>query len=279
MTTPMYAAQIDDHTHTTAGSSDALSSMAELCARAVELGLRSLCFTEHVDYDTTLSEYGYFNFDRIRREFAAAQAAYAGRLELRLGLEVDFRPSFRSRMLDDLPHYPVDFVLGSVHSYRDCHLLEVRRTRPVWTLDELGALYAGYFSDLRLLIETGMVDSLAHFDYPSKLGMRPDDPAGIPGYDDELEATLALAVARGVGIEVNTKRADRDAPLAASEAMLRRYRALGGTRVTLGSDAHRVKDLGAALSIGVAAMCAAGIPYLTRYCQRTPEQIPLEEQS
>jgi histidinol-phosphatase (PHP family) len=270
----MTAATIDDHVHSSAGSADAVNSMEELCARAVEHRLARVCFTEHVDYDTTLAEYGYFDYDVVCHACQAMRQRYGDQLDVRLGLEVDFRPEFLPAMRQDLPRYDVDFVLGSVHCVGGRHLIEVRWDRATWTPEELAPLYAEYFHHTRLLIDTGSIDSLAHFDYPYKLGMRRDGDV-IPGYDDELDATLALAAARGVGIEVNTKRADRDAPLAASEAILRRYRACGGDRVTIGSDAHRVDDLGCALAIGVAAIRAAGFTHLTTYRNRTPIQIPL----
>ncbi|HOF89406.1 MAG TPA: histidinol-phosphatase HisJ family protein [Armatimonadota bacterium] len=273
------ASQLDDHVHSTAGSADARDSMMALCARAVALGLRRVCFTEHVDYDVTLPEYGYFDFARVRRAWEEARSAYAGRLEVRLGLEVDFRPAFLARMCDDLPRYAVDVVLGAVHSYGGRHLLDVRADKATWAPEELGALYAAYFRDLRLLIETGVIDSLAHFDYPYKLGLRPAETADIPGYEEELTATLALAIARGVAIEVNTKGADTGTPLAASAAILRRYRELGGTRVTLGSDAHRAADLGGGLAVGAAALRAAGFTHVTTYRARAAERVPLEEQA
>ncbi|OPZ79815.1 MAG: Histidinol-phosphatase [bacterium ADurb.Bin429] len=213
----------------------------------------------------------------MRRAYEDTQEAFAGRLEVRLGLEVDFRPVFLARMCDDLPRYAVDFVLGSVHSYRDRHLLNARAEKTVWTPEELGALYADYFRNQRLLIETGLVDSLAHFDYPYKLGLRLEGMADIPGYDEELTETLKLAIARGVAIEVNTKRADDGTPLAASAAILRRYRELGGERVTIGSDAHRAADLGGGLAVGTAALHAAGFGHLTIYRARVAESVPLGE--
>lgn len=267
-------ASIDDHVHSSVGSSDALNSMEELCARAVALGLSRVCFTEHVDYDTTLAEYGYFDFAVVCQACRAMQERYGDRLDVRLGLEVDYRPEFLPAMRLDLPGYDVDFVLGSVHSIGGRHLIEVRWDRGTWTPETLTPLYAEYFRNARQLIETGFIDSLAHFDYPYKLGMRPDG-MDVPGYADELDATLALAVARGVAIEVNTKRADRDAPLAASVDILRRYRALGGTRVTIGSDAHRADDLGGALAVGVDAIRAAGFAHLTVYRNRQAEDIPV----
>ncbi len=50
--------------------------------------------------------------------------------------------------------------------------------------------------------------------------------------------------------------------------ILKWYVALGGDRVTLGSDAHKPEDIGADLDVALDAARAAGLKYITQFEQR-----------
>lgn len=253
----------DDHLHSIAGSEDARATVLEMCAAADALGLRSLCFTEHIDFDRDLPEYGYYQRDRVLREIDAARARFGDGLEIRTGLEIDFEPRLAAEVAGIAREMPVDFVLGAVHSFQGVHYAHMAAAGAALAPDELSRIYRRYFAEVRELIELGAVDCLAHLDYPGRAGLRARDGSPVPGHADELEATLALAAMRGVGVEINTRGRRAGLPPQASEAAVRRYIALGGEVVTLGSDAHRPEQLGEGLEAGRAALRRAGRDYQT----------------
>ncbi len=258
----------DDHVHSSAGSADARMSVHALCATAVARGLRGVCITDHLDFDRSLPEYGFYHYDWVLREIELARKAFAGQLEIRMGLEVDCAAEYLVEMRSVLLRYPVDFLLGAIHYDQGVHFTRVEPAARRFTADELSGIYRRYFAALRAVIRSGLFDSLAHLDYPGKLGFRTADGAPAPGYTDELEETLALAVEYGVGIEINTKRSRAGAPLAAPEAAVVRYVALGGRTITLGSDAHLPEQVADGLELGWTALRQAGLPGPTIFRNR-----------
>lgn len=265
----------DDHVHSCAGSMDAPASVLDLCQFAVELGLSGLCFTEHLDFRQELPSYGYYQYALVARAIDEARAQYGNILEIRLGLEVEYESSYESEIPAVLVELPVDFILGSVHTYRGKHFLDYRNEGvSVLPAEELAGLYRHYFSEYRRMLRAGLVDCLGHLDYPAKAGLRTKDGAPAPGYVDALEETLALAVAQGVGLEVNTRNASAGAPLAAPEYAVQRYVALGGRIITLGSDTHRLEHLADGLPLGRDVLRRAGLHYQTVFRQRKAENLP-----
>jgi histidinol phosphatase-like PHP family hydrolase len=50
---------------------------------------------------------------------------------------------------------------------------------------------------------------------------------------------------------------------------------MGGQRVTLGSDAHRLAEVSLHLEKGIQAIRAAGITHVTQFVQRQPRLVAL----
>lgn len=264
----------DDHVHSTAGSADARATVDELCRLAVSKGLTRVCFTEHLDFDRNLPEYGYYIYANVKQAIEHARVQFSKNLEITMGLEVDFEPRFADEIPGVLRQLPVDFVLGSVHVYQGMHFARFREIgKNVLPITELADLYRSYFSDVRAMIRANIADSIAHLDYPAKVSIRAAEDAPIPGYDDELAATLELAVAYGVGLEINTKRSRAGAPLAAPASAVMRYIQLGGNRLTLGSDTHGCEQLADGLEIGKTVLKDAGLNYQTVFRQRQAERL------
>lgn len=266
----------DDHIHSTAGSADAHSTVQQLCRRAVARGLQRICITEHLDFDHSLPEYGYYRYENALRAIESAREQFGETLEIRMGLEVDFESRFLAEMPDVLAPLPVDFLLGAVHVYQGKHFAFFRANGCAeMTAEEAGQLYRHYFAEVRALIRSRLVDCVAHLDYPAKVGICTVDGTAIPGYAEELAETLALAVDCGTGLEVNTRRSREGAPLAAPETAIQQYVALGGAILTLGSDTHHCDHLADGLELGRAALRRAGLTSQTVFRRRQPEQIAL----
>lgn len=276
MSEPDVAGLADDHVHSIAGSADAGSTVMELGRRAVARGLCRICVTEHLDFDQELPEYGYYVYETAYRAVETARERFSDRLEIAMGLEVDFETRFLADIARALPHYPVDFLLGAVHVYQGMHFYEIRdEGQSVMTAEALTAFYRHYFSELRALIRHGLVDCVAHLDYPARVGIRSVDGKPASNYADELDETLALAVACGVGMEINTRRARGGTPLAAPGSAVQRYVALGGSIITLGSDTHHCAQLADGLELGRAAILDAGLGAQAVFRRRRAEYLTL----
>jgi histidinol-phosphatase (PHP family) len=164
-------------------------------------------------------------------------------VSIRAGIELDNDPqtSAAGRRWVEENWDKLDFVLGSVH-YLD---------RPDQMFDTVpdGAeqfadrdpneMYASYFSRVRQMIETGLVDCLAHLDLVKIHGHRPSgDIAKL------ITETLNLIQSRGLAIELSTAGWRKPVnELYPSDEIIRLARARG-IPFTIASDAHSWAQLG-----------------------------------
>ncbi len=259
-------ARADLHVHSQ-WSWDALQgSMEKTCARAVELGMRSVAFTEHSDFTPVaagarLDVAGYLEcLTRCRVRFPG--------LTIWSGVELGEPHRFPEEATAVLGQGTFDLVLGSLHCVEiqgrlvDCSALA---SNP--ELDP-GSVMRNYFREMLGLLATPVeFQVLAHLEYPKRYW-----PAGHPEYRSqdyraEIEAVLEAAARRGVALEINTTRGTDEARgLCPGPEVVRWWRQAGGRAVAIGSDAHQPEALGAGLDVAQEVALAAGFsasPVLT----------------
>lgn len=97
--------------------------------------------------------------------------------------------------------------------------------------------------------------------------------AGLPDdydkYEDRIVQVLTALIERGKGIEVNTSGLRQGA----GETMpgircLKLYQELGGTVITVGSDAHLPEDVGSGFIEALGLVKKAGFDRIARYEKR-----------
>jgi histidinol-phosphatase (PHP family) len=98
----------------------------------------------------------------------------------------------------------------------------------------------------------------------------------------EFDALFGLMIRSNKTLEINTqtvavlRRAGYSGLDAWPDAaILRRYRALGGASVSLGSDAHQAAQVGSLLAEGAAWLSGLGFAELTHHVNRRPVLTPL----
>jgi histidinol-phosphatase (PHP family) len=83
-------------------------------------------------------------------------------------------------------------------------------------------------------------------------------------------------VQKNIALEINTRGTyDWQNRVGPEDWVLERYRELGGKYVTIGSDAHVTKYVGAGFTEAAAALKRTGFDSYTIYKDRCPVQIPL----
>ena len=105
---------VDYHCHTGL-SADAKGSPREVCLRAVEIGLAELAFTDHVDTDPSDPCYGHYDYERAFEAAERCREEFAGRLAVRLGVEIDYQERHRDEAVRAIGGRGFDVVIGSVH--------------------------------------------------------------------------------------------------------------------------------------------------------------------
>ncbi len=245
----------DIHTHSSF-STDSDSPMEEMIEAAIKHGLKTYCVTEHYDlghhiYDHK-GEEGYSYGDMSREEVSALfvcdcesyikkhaqlKEKYRDDIELLLGIEVGMQEDLCDKFLALVKKYPFDFVIGSAHEVggMDPYYAKFLRGR---TQKEAFRFY--FEGTLRLAKACSPVfDTLAHPDYGLRYHHSEDFVFDYADYADILDELLKFLIENKKALECNTGSfsyfKDDNQPIA---QILSRYAQLGGSLVTIGSDAH-----------------------------------------
>jgi histidinol-phosphatase (PHP family) len=248
---------IDCHVHSRF-SGDAHAGISDMCARAAELGLTEIVFTEHIDLDPH-DEWANTAFDYKvwTEEIAAARESFAGRLLIRAGAEVDYQRRCRPTIERFLEDHRFDYVIGSVHYANGVILEDHKRYFPGKNARDA---YAPYFEAAVSAAETGLFDALGHMDLCKRYGVLYYGPFAVDEFRSEVEEVLRAVIRQGMALEINTSGL-RQAPKEAYPGVdaLRLYKELGGTVVSIGSDSHKLEHLGMGLEEAMAMVEEVGL--------------------
>lgn len=236
---------IDYHVHSDC-SGDCQAPMLEVCRAAIERGIEIIAFTDHIDYEPMDVCFGTFDHELYRSRIAEAREVFEGALDIRCGVEIDFVTKHRSKIEDFLDGKEFDFILGSAH-YVDGIILEDHDLYfPGKTAHDA---YMPYFENVLATVETGWFDALAHLDLCKRYGVRYYGPFDWSPHREAIERILRAVISRGMALEINTSGL-RQSPhdTYPSRDILELYYSLGGRSVTIGSDAHKVEDVGSGIA-------------------------------
>lgn len=259
---------LDYHVHSTC-SGDGKASVEQMCARAVELGICEIAFTEHVDNNPEDICYDKFDLDSFCRQTDLAQAKFGEALRIVKGAEFG-EPHLYRRQLEELcDSGGLDFIMGAVHWVGDT-IVAV----DAFADSDVERLYYSYFDEVLKAVECGGFDVLAHFDLVKRFGVKYAGPFRLEPFREQIASILTVMIERGIALEVNTSglRQPCAEPFPSLE-ILKLYRELGGELITVGSDAHRIEQLGFGLRQGLSLIRAAGFDAVALYHERKPRLI------
>ncbi|MDR1563814.1 MAG: histidinol-phosphatase HisJ family protein [Oscillospiraceae bacterium] len=261
---------IDSHTHSIS-SPDGEESVLNLCQSALEKGIRVLTITDHCELDV----YAEQGFEEAawcsRRDILDAQWAFKGKLEVLLGSEFGqpcHNPAY-TKEAESL--YKRDFILGSVHNLkdkRDFYYLDYTQENP----EEIFGLY---LDELLETVEWGGFDSLAHLTYPLRyITGRAKIALDLNKFYDKIDTILRLLAEKDKALEINTSGLRQPiGTLLPEEALVRRFRSLGGKLITVGSDAHRSSDIGFGIEAGLECAKNCGFKSVVYFKNRQAEEV------
>ena len=240
----------DSHVHSEWSWDAPLGSMERSCARAYDLGLPAIAFTEHLDHTVwTLVGDGLESDEHL-----AAVATPDGRvippafdvsgyleavercrerfpsMRILSGLEIGEPHWHAAAAADVLGRGRFDRVLGSLHCLPDGN--EFAEPPGLYRHREAAEVIRQYLAEVATLVtESDAFSVLAHIDYPVRYWpahARPFDPYA---FEDDFRHALRLLAGSGRALEVNTR-----IPL--HPEIVRWWREEDGSAITFGSDAH-----------------------------------------
>lgn len=244
--------------------SDGEGDMDAFVARAAELGLGEIGFSDHLvprawdDEGYGLAGQDVAGYAEAVRAAAARAARRAGAPRVLLGVEVDYVPGAEAELEALLGRERFDYVIGSVH-FADGFPFDMTTCRddPRW--DDVDAVWTAYWATVARAAAWGRFDVVGHLDLPKKFGRRPS--ASMAAAED---AALDAIAAAGLALELNTSGLRHAAGEAYPGPSLLARAAARGIPLVFGSDAHAPADVGRDLDRAAAVARAAGYAWTRR---------------
>ena len=268
----------DMHMHTWF-STDSEACPCDMADEAVRKGLKTICFTDHFDKDDLeWGEEGIFDVDAYFVEMQKLQEEYAGKLSIRIGIELGLRTYLKDYYEELTKKHPFDFVIGSVHNvpYKKDAEGNILYTDPA--AEKL-------FTDrtdkeaYRLMMETTLENvrtsdcfqTLGHLDYVVRYGKSREKEYSYTDYADIIDEILKLLIEKEKGLEVNSAGLKYGLPFAHPHPdVLKRYRELGGEIITIGADAHKPEHIAYDFAKAEEILKSCGFKYYTEFFEQKP---------
>lgn len=270
--------QADMHMHTWF-STDSEACPCDMADEAVRKGLKTICFTDHFDKDDLeWGEEGIFDVDAYFVEMQKLQEEYAGKLNIRIGIELGLRTYLKDYYEELTKKHPFDFVIGSVHNvpYKKDAEGNILYTDPA-----AEKLFADRTDKeaYRLMMETTLENvrtsdcfqTLGHLDYVVRYGKSREKEYSYTDYADIIDEILKLLIEKEKGLEVNSAGLKYGLPFAHPHPdVLKRYRELGGEIITIGADAHKPEHIAYDFAKAEEILKSCGFKYYTEFFEQKP---------
>ena len=233
--------QCDYHMHTPL-CKHAAGPMEDYVERAIELGLREVGFADHNPLpcgrgaNVRMRE---VELDYYVERVTELQFRYRGKIDVMLGLEMDYIQGLEDYLEQQVSRYPWDYVLGSIH-YLDNECREGSWPR---NFDgDARKLYARYFDLVRRMARSGLCDIVAHFDVPKRSGHLPGEREA-----EDITRTLQEIKAADISMEINTsgyRHPELPEPQPYPALPIAEQALALGIPLTVNSDAHAPDQVG-----------------------------------
>ncbi len=259
---------VDCHMHSTL-SPDGCDAPEIMAARACELGIQHFTLTDHIENEK-LDSWDYLGaIEKSREAYLKLKDEYAGRMNVYYGVELG-QPLYNLPQAQGLlASHDYDFVLGSQHrtkSYARVDKLPDSEDVRYSYLDE-------YFDELLALAEWGGFCALSHLTFPLRFisGDVGGHEVDMSRYSAITDKILDTIISKGIALEVNSSgiRKGLHVPMPSAD-YIKRYRDRGGRMITVGSDAHRVCDVGADIPECLAILRDIGYNEICVFSRKNP---------
>jgi histidinol-phosphatase (PHP family) len=264
---------IDYHTHHVR-CGHAVGSLEDYVRRGMEIGLRQIGLSDHMPL-LHVDPRSYYpemampmeELPRYAEEAFGLKAKYAGRIDVRVGLEGDYIEGYEEKIERIVTDYPWDYVIGSVHFLGEWDISDYRQTHQ-WEGKDKMAVYEQYYDAVCKAAATGFYDYIGHIDVIKRFGYKPE------GDVTHLEnRALEAVAAHGLAIELNASGLRMPVnEMFPSRRMLEYARELG-IPLTIGSDAHQPERLGQYLEEARALLKDAGFAQLATFERRVRKMV------
>lgn len=210
----------DTHMHSIY-SFDGQMCLEDMIKRGMDLGLKYMAFTEHLELGQITIKQFLNRYKVYCDEISRLQEKYPN-IKLIRGVEFT-NPEKYPKELEIVNGLDIDYIIGSNHElpkqYDEKEILE-------------------YYKKILQIAKLQGIDSLGHIDYIR----RKYDDSFVP--NDLIREIYNYLIENDIALEINSSAKRRKGlDSFPSKNRLELYKEMGGEKVTIGSDAHRLDEI------------------------------------
>lgn len=266
--------KVDQHVHTTI-SHDGESNMEGYIIMGKQLGYDELTFTEHYDdytgVETKIKELNVDFYESQYKKFKNDRL-----VKTNFGIEIGLRPESVDKIKDMVSKHNFDFIIGSSHI--TCGK-DMAMDKSFFTGLSRKEAYLKYFNEVleNIKLYDNEFDVYGHLDYVVRYGGYYDKSISYREFSEILNKILINLIMKEKGIEINTSGLRYGlGSTHPNQEILNRYKELGGKIVTIGSDAHKISDVGSNFNVAYKMLEKAGFDEIAVFHNREPEFVKIK---
>lgn len=259
----------ESHMHTplckhATGEPEAYAAAAE--ARGLA-GIIVTCHNPSIDGWSPRVRMAESEFDAYVQMVERARQAWAGRVDVRLGMECDYVPGMEEALEKQLQRAEFHHILGSVHP-------QISEYKERFFAGDVLAFQRTYFEHLAMAAETGLFDTLAH---PDLVKNEFPNEWQVERLMDTIAASLDRIAAAGTAMELNTSGLQKKIQeMNPGRAILVEMHARG-IPVVLGADAHVPERVAADYQPALELLREIGFEKVNFFLNRQRQEVAIED--
>ena len=262
---------IDLHSHSTF-SHDGKNTPAEMLETALKRGIFFFGVSEHFCYELDLTVYDEAKAESLKdgdpneyfHTLRHLQEDYEGVMNVAVGGEFGYGNDEKAQAEYKLicEKFHPDYVINSVHCIDGIDLCRLDYTNPRYS--DKKTVYGRYLRLVRDSLDAPYpYDIVGHIGYASRYIRFEDDEEFWRAFGEQIDDILLTIIQKDKILEVNTANKGLPNITVPDERVLARYFALGGRKVSFGSDAHFVERIADKYEEAVEMLKKIGFTYFT----------------